>query len=131
HAAHGLAVVAEHGLPLPLLALGCDGLGYGDTPEQPLWGGELLLLAASEDPSPRVGVQRLAALRPFPLIGGERASREPRRAAWACWWRRGRTGWPIPPPVHAARPLPPTSWCCCARPWPAVATLRPPAAWGA
>jgi hydrogenase maturation protein HypF len=30
HAAHALAVVAEHGLPLPLLAFCADGLGYGD-----------------------------------------------------------------------------------------------------
>ena len=74
HAAHGFAVAAEHGLPLPLLAICCDGLGYGDTPSQPLWGGELLLLAG-------VSVTRLAALRPFPLIGGEQAMREPRRAA--------------------------------------------------
>ena len=73
HGAHGLAVAAEHGLPLPLLAICCDGLGYGDTPGQPLWGGELLLLGGA--------ITRLAALRPFPLIGGELAMREPRRAA--------------------------------------------------
>jgi len=81
HAAHGLAVAAEHGLPLPLLALCCDGLGYGDGGGQSLWGGELLLLVPAADPSTVCGIQRLAGLRPFPLIGGERASAEPRRAA--------------------------------------------------
>ena len=81
HAAHGLAVAAEHGLALPLLALCCDGLGYGDTPEQPLWGGELLLLQPPVQPAELGSGQRLAALRPFPLVGGEQAMREPRRAA--------------------------------------------------
>jgi hydrogenase maturation protein HypF len=81
HAAHALAVAAEHGLQLPLLALCCDGLGYGDDPRQPLWGGEVLVLAPSADPGQFCVVERLAALRPFPLIGGERAIREPRRAA--------------------------------------------------
>ncbi len=81
HAAHGLAVAAEHGLPLPLLALCCDGLGYGDDPRQPLWGGELLLLKPSGHGPGAWAAERLAALRPFPLIGGELAMREPRRAA--------------------------------------------------
>jgi hydrogenase maturation protein HypF len=79
HRAHGLAVAAEHGLPLPLLVWACDGLGYGDAgPEasagHKLWGGELLWLMAS-------GAERWACLRPFPLPGGERAMAEPRRAA--------------------------------------------------
>lgn len=81
HAAHGLAVAAEHGLALPLLALCCDGLGYGTTPAQPLWGGELLLLSPAASRSGSCGSERLAALRPFPLIGGGRAAAEPRRAA--------------------------------------------------
>jgi len=73
HEAHGLAVAAEHGLPLPLAVLALDGLGYGNG-TAPLWGGELLWLTET-------GAQRLAALRPFPLPGGERAMREPRRSA--------------------------------------------------
>lgn len=93
HAAHGLAVAAEHGLPLPLLALCCDGLGYGDTPEQPLWGGELLLLEPAESAAQRCTVQRLAALRPFPLVGGERAMREPRRAALGLLAAAGDPWW--------------------------------------
>ncbi|NQW39521.1 MAG: carbamoyltransferase HypF, partial [Cyanobacteria bacterium] len=77
HRAHGLAVAAEHGLPLPLLVWACDGLGYGElagASGHRLWGGELLWLTAS-------GAERWACLRPFPLPGGERAMAEPRRAA--------------------------------------------------
>lgn len=73
HRAHGLAVAAEHGLSLPLLVLALDGLGYGDG-AAPLWGCELLRLEPDRE-------RRLASLRPFPLPGGERAMREPRRSA--------------------------------------------------
>jgi hydrogenase maturation protein HypF len=79
HRAHGLAVLAEHGLPLPLLAVTWDGLGYapGADGGPELWGGELLRLGGPGDPP----CGRLVALRPFPLPGGERAMAEPRRAA--------------------------------------------------
>ncbi|MEA5417243.1 Kae1-like domain-containing protein, partial [Synechococcus sp. BA-132 BA5] len=82
HRAHGLAVLAEHGLPSPLLAFTWDGLGYapeadGAAGGPQLWGGELLLLGGPGAPP----CQRLVALRPFPLPGGERAMAEPRRAA--------------------------------------------------
>ncbi len=81
HRAHGLAVLAEHGLPFPLLAVTWDGLGYAPAPAADggpqLWGGELLLLGGPGAPP----CQRLVALRPFPLPGGERAMAEPRRAA--------------------------------------------------
>lgn len=78
HRAHGLAVAAEHGLILPLPALVLDGLGYGGG-TAPLWGGELLWLEPA-------GARRLASLRPFPLPGGERAVREPRRSALGLLW---------------------------------------------
>jgi len=81
HRAHGLAVLAEHGLPSPLLAVTWDGLGYAPAPAADggpqLWGGELLLLGGA-GASP---CERLVALRPFPLPGGERAMAEPRRAS--------------------------------------------------
>jgi hydrogenase maturation protein HypF len=49
-----------------------DGAGHGG--DGTLWGGECLRLEGA-------GFERLAQLRPFPLPGGERAMREPRRAA--------------------------------------------------
>ena len=81
HRAHGLAVLAEHGLEGPLLAFTWDGLGYAPAPAADggpqLWGGELLLLGRPGGPP----CERLVALRSFPLPGGERALAEPRRAA--------------------------------------------------
>jgi hydrogenase maturation factor HypF (carbamoyltransferase family) len=85
HLAHGLAVVAEHGLRPPLLLVAFDGLGYGlpsapaPDPRPPLRGGELLWLHAHPDGSWRV--EAAASLRPFALPGGERALLEPRRSA--------------------------------------------------
>ena len=49
-----------------------DGTGYG--PDGTIWGGEFLLVAAG-------GWHRFAKPRPFRLPGGDRAIREPRRAA--------------------------------------------------
>lgn len=71
HHAHALACLADNALPPPALAIVWDGNGYGD--DGTLWGGEWLHLHA-------LGYTRLGWLRPFPLPGGERALREPRRA---------------------------------------------------
>jgi len=137
HLAHALAVVAEHGLVPPLLALCWDGLGYGPpaggaaSPRVPsLWGGELLAIAAGNGAQgPQLRAQRLAALRPFPLPGGGRALREPRVQPWGCCWPVA--WWTIPGPATAEPPSPPTIGCCSARPWPpAVAVRSPPASAG-
>ena len=74
HHAHALAVLAEHGREPPALVLAFDGLGYG-AGAVPLWGGEGFQLAANGHCLRRV------TLRPFPLIGAERAAVEPRRVA--------------------------------------------------
>jgi hydrogenase maturation protein HypF len=83
HLAHGLAVLAERGEQPPLLVVAWDGLGLADpaspTEGERLWGGELLWIEGLV--AGRLRWRRLAALRPFPLPGGERASREPRRCA--------------------------------------------------
>ena len=94
HRAHGLAVAAEHGLPLPLAALVLDGLGFGGGPV-PLWGCELLWLEPG-------GARRLATLRPFPLPGGERAVREPRRSALGLLWAADQLAHPGAGAVRAA-----------------------------
>jgi hydrogenase maturation protein HypF len=72
HVAHVAACMADNGLCGPVLGVAWDGSGYG--PDGTVWGGEFLLL---EDAS----VRRVAHLRTFRLPGGERAVREPRRAA--------------------------------------------------
>ncbi len=64
--------MAEHGIEPPVLGVAWDGTGYG--PDGTIWGGEFLLVAAG-------GWHRFAKLRPFRLPGGDRAIREPRRAA--------------------------------------------------
>jgi hydrogenase maturation protein HypF len=76
HQAHLLACMAEHGLPPPAVGVAWDGAGDGG--DGTLWGGECLRLEAPGGGAP---FTRLARLRPFPLPGGERAMREPRRAA--------------------------------------------------
>ena len=74
HHAHAAAVMAEHSLEGPVLALVFDGTGYGD--DGNLWGGEFLLARYE-------GFQRLAHFAYRPLPGGEQAVRQPwRLAAW-------------------------------------------------
>lgn len=72
HVAHVAACMAENGLPGPVLGVAWDGSGYGT--DGTIWGGEFLLLDGPQ-------ARRVAHLRRFRLPGGERAIREPRRAA--------------------------------------------------
>lgn len=77
HHAHAASVMAEHGLPGPVIAVTFDGTGYGE--DGKLWGGEFLL-ARYED------YERLAALTYLPLPGGEAAIREPWRMGLVHLW---------------------------------------------
>jgi len=72
HVAHVAACLAENELDGPALGVAWDGTGYG--PDGTVWGGEFL---ATDGRSFR----RAATLGGFRLPGGERAIREPRRAA--------------------------------------------------
>ncbi|MGA1355486.1 MAG: carbamoyltransferase HypF [Prochlorothrix sp.] len=76
HYAHIRAVMAEQQLQGPVLGIAWDGLGFGL--EGTLWGGEFLRVEPSRD---QPGFTRVAHWRQFPLPGGDRAAREPRRSA--------------------------------------------------
>lgn len=72
HYAHVLSAMAEWQLEGPVLGLSWDGTGYGL--DATVWGGEAIRVDDR-------GWQRMATLRSFALPGGDRAAREPRRAA--------------------------------------------------
>ena len=72
HYAHVLACMAENELDEPVLGVSWDGTGFGL--DGTVWGGEFL--RAGEG-----GFRRAAHLRTFTLPGGDRAVKEPRRAA--------------------------------------------------
>lgn len=72
HYAHILACMAEYGLNEKVLGFAFDGTGYGE--DGKLWGGEVM--TADTD-----GYERIGFLKPFALIGGDKAIKEPRRIA--------------------------------------------------
>jgi hydrogenase maturation protein HypF len=72
HFAHVLACMADNDLTGPVLGVAWDGYGMGD--DGTIWGGEFLRVESGR-------FTRVAHLRTFRLPGGDRAAREPRRAA--------------------------------------------------
>ena len=74
HHAHAAAVLAEHGARGPVLAVICDGTGYGT--DNTIGGGELLQADLAN-------FTRLARLKPLALPGGDAASKNTRRSGLA------------------------------------------------
>lgn len=73
HHAHAVAGMLEAGwCDQTVLALGCDGTGYGD--DGTVWGGEFLLATLRD-------FRRVGRFRPFSLPGGTAAVHEPWRTA--------------------------------------------------
>ncbi len=72
HIAHVLSCMAENELAPPVLGVAWDGTGYGT--DGTIWGGEFFLVTDDR-------IERVAHLRPFRLPGGDKAVKEPRRAA--------------------------------------------------
>ncbi len=72
HYAHVLACMAENNAGAPLLGVSWDGTGYGV--DETVWGGEFLRITPES-------FERVGHVRCFRLPGGDRAVREPRRAA--------------------------------------------------
>jgi hydrogenase maturation protein HypF len=74
HFAHVMACMAENEIAAPALGVAWDGAGYGL--DGTIWGGEFLLVTDDS-------FARIAHFHTFRLPGGERAIKEPRRAAIA------------------------------------------------
>ncbi|MBI3111861.1 MAG: carbamoyltransferase HypF [Ignavibacteriales bacterium] len=72
HYAHVASCMAENGLDGEVLGISWDGTGFG--PDGTIWGGEFLL-------TNETSFKRVGTFRSFPLPGGEKAVREPRRTA--------------------------------------------------
>jgi hydrogenase maturation protein HypF len=77
HYAHVLACMVDNQIVAPVLGIAWDGTGYGN--DGTIWGGEFLKITES-------GFQRVAHLRQFTLLGGDKAAQEPRRVALGILW---------------------------------------------
>lgn len=78
HHAHAVAIMAEHGLTQPALAIVLDGAGLGD--DGTIWGGEILRVTPQS-------YQRLGHLAHLPLPGGDVAAEQPWRMACAALYQ--------------------------------------------
>ena len=74
HHAHMASCMADNGLTGPCIGLVWDGTGLGT--DGTSWGAECLA-------GDYTGFQRLGSILPIPLIGGDRAVKEPYRVAFA------------------------------------------------
>jgi hydrogenase maturation protein HypF len=81
HIAHASALAADYPDTERWLVFAWDGIGLGDDGD--LWGGEALAGAPG-------AWRRVASMRRFRVVGGDRVGREPWRSAAALMWETGR-----------------------------------------
>ena len=93
HHAHASALAWEYPDADTWIVFAWDGVGLGD--DQTLWGGEAFTGAPGR-------WQRAASFRPFRLPGGDKAGREPWRAAAALLWETGQSAPFAPAALHQA-----------------------------
>jgi hydrogenase maturation protein HypF len=93
HHAHASALAWEFPEVVDWIVFAWDGVGYGE--DQTSWGGEAFTGAPGR-------WLRAASFRPFHLPGGDKAGREPWRAAAALLWETGQVAPFAPEPLHRA-----------------------------
>jgi hydrogenase maturation protein HypF len=93
HHAHASALAWEFPEIKDWIVFAWDGVGLGE--DGTLWGGEAFTGAPGH-------WQRAASMRPFRLPGGDKAGREPWRAAAALLWESGQFAPFTPEPLHQA-----------------------------
>lgn len=80
HHAHASALMGEHHEHGTAIVFAWDGTGYGE--DGSAWGGETLLGEIGK-------WRRVGSIKPFYLLGGNQASREPWRTAASVSWAQG------------------------------------------
>ena len=93
HHAHASALAWEFSGVKEWIVFAWDGVGLGE--DGTLWGGEAFTGAPG-------CWQHAGSFRPFRLPGGDKAGREPWRAAAALLWETGQTAPFAPEPLHQA-----------------------------
>ena len=93
HRAHASALAWEFPEVSEWVVFAWDGVGLGE--DRTLWGGEAFTGAPGR-------WQHAASFRPFHLPGGDKAGREPWRAAAALLWEAGQPAHFAPEPLHQA-----------------------------
>ncbi len=80
HWAHAASLMLDAGIQDPIIALTCDGAGYG--PDGVVWGGEVIYSEWAE-------YERLGSFEEMPLIGGDAATKDPKRLVFGIYEQLG------------------------------------------